>query len=494
MRAQICLAVAILALLSMPLRHPGAAGEDERALAVVATTAGPSIMRDTKNNWGIFIGINEFEAKEVAGLRFCVADARQLHGALTGEFALIPPSQSYLLISGEDGKSIPDRRNILKTVQYVCRQAKEDSLIVISISTHGFTGADGKAYVLPVDGDPELLAHTAVEVETINDYLQASAATKKILIVDACREDTARGQKGGGAALMTEEFQNSLKAGAGQITLASCGPSQVSYENDQQGHGVFTYYLIKGLQGEAPPNHKGYITLWTLFQYANDQTKEWCKVNLREEQTPWMSGEISTDIPLAVYGRYETNKMKVEVAATVTMKPTPGPAVVATPRPTPQPTPRPTPKPTPKPGLSARLDPSKNYTEDLEGGVQIEMIYLPGGTFTIGTSNDWANTLASAYSTRVSAFLSEQPAHEVTIDPFWISKYEITNDQYRRYQPRHTSGVYSRSFRADLNGDKQPVVNVPWEMAKKYADWLAARSGQKYDLPTEAQWEFAAQG
>lgn len=477
-------AVAVSVLLGLLPLLPRAA-EDEKAIRV--RPAAPAAIPDAKYNWGIFVGINSFKAESVAPLRFCANDARSLYDALTGPNKLIPAEQSFLLTSDRTGKDEPTRVNILKTIKYACEHAKEDSLILVSISTHGFTGADKVAYVLPKDGDPELLDQTAVSVKTVNDFLTASKATKKVLLIDACREDTTRGEKGVTKEAMTDRFQDTLKAAAGQVTLASCDKEQVSYEDPSRGHGVFSYYILEGLLGNAPADHQGFITVHTLFQYAVENTEAWCVANRKDKQTPWQYSEISRDIPLAVAPEQPSRMPPVAVIVPPEPAPTKPKPPTAQPTPTPQP-PRPV---AVLPG--ARVDTSRIFTLDLPNGQKIEMIYLPGGAFRMGTEQGGINTLAVRHGVSSRSYASETPAHDVTLKGFWIGKTEITNAQYRAFVPRHNSGTYGRQ-RIDLNGDQQPVVAVSWTDAKKFCDLLSSKTGKKCDLPTEAQWEYAARG
>jgi formylglycine-generating enzyme required for sulfatase activity len=105
-----------------------------------------------------------------------------------------------------------------------------------------------------------------------------------------------------------------------------------------------------------------------------------------------------------------------------------------------------------------------------------EMVLVQGGTFSMG-SNDGEN--------------DEKPVHSVTVSSFYISKYEITFTAYDAFcdATGHT--------RPDDNGwgrGNRPVINVSWDDAMAYCGWLSYKTGKKYRLPTEAEWEFAASG
>jgi formylglycine-generating enzyme required for sulfatase activity len=108
-----------------------------------------------------------------------------------------------------------------------------------------------------------------------------------------------------------------------------------------------------------------------------------------------------------------------------------------------------------------------------------ELIKVTGGTFTMGDEHGVGNE-------------DEQPTHEVTLSDFSIGKTEVTVAQYRSYC--RATGVSMPEEPRWGWSDNAPIVNVSWQDALNYCDWLSEKLDQNISLPTEAQWEFAARG
>ena len=89
---------------------------------------------------------------------------------------------------------------------------------------------------------------------------------------------------------------------------------------------------------------------------------------------------------------------------------------------------------------------------------------------------------------------NERPVHRVWVAGFYLAACQVTNADYARFL--RATGTQPPPFWDDLhfNNPEQPVVAVSWFDAVRYCDWLSVVTGQRYRLPTEAEWERAARG
>ncbi len=106
----------------------------------------------------------------------------------------------------------------------------------------------------------------------------------------------------------------------------------------------------------------------------------------------------------------------------------------------------------------------------------MEFIFIKGGCFQMGDSVGDGDP-------------NERPVHDICVSDFYLGQYEVTNSQFKKFRPQHNSG---ESQKISLDEQNQPVVNVSWEDAVAFAQWLSQKSGQTYRFPTEAEWEYAA--
>jgi eukaryotic-like serine/threonine-protein kinase len=109
---------------------------------------------------------------------------------------------------------------------------------------------------------------------------------------------------------------------------------------------------------------------------------------------------------------------------------------------------------------------AERFTEDLGSGVPLEMIYVSAGSFTMGSEE----------------YDHEKPRHVVNVPGFYMGRYQVTQEQYLKIIGKNPSKW------PDV---KLPVERVSWNDAQVFCQKLSAKTGKKYRLPSEAEWEYA---
>ena len=119
-------------------------------------------------------------------------------------------------------------------------------------------------------------------------------------------------------------------------------------------------------------------------------------------------------------------------------------------------------------------NPSQNLTFTV-GGVSFTMVYVPGGTFTMGATSEQGS----------DAYDNEKPAHSVTLSSYYIGQTEVTQALWMAVMGSNPSF---------FKGDQRPVEQVSWNDCQTFISRLNAKTGKNFRLPTEAEWEYAARG
>ncbi|TRU21906.1 MAG: TIR domain-containing protein [Microcystis aeruginosa Ma_MB_S_20031200_S102] len=130
--------------------------------------------------------------------------------------------------------------------------------------------------------------------------------------------------------------------------------------------------------------------------------------------------------------------------------------------------------------IKKELKQSQYFSEDLGNDITLEMVAIPGGTFTMGSP---AN---EKYS-----YDRERPQHQVTVPPFFMGKYPITQAQWRAIAATAKIDIDLETNLSKFKGDKLPVERVNWYQATEFCKRLSRETKQEYRLPSEAEWEYA---
>ena len=230
--------------------------------------------------FGIVIGNNYPNSDKK--LKFAVSDAEKMKEILENKD-----------ICGFDNVNyFPDKgsREVSIAVDKILRKADND-LVFIYYSGHGKKDHEGKLCLLFDDTDEEALVATSLTFDFINKCLKYPSRKSVIIVLDCCYSGVA-GIKNCDTDIM-EEFKK--LSGSGTIVLTSTGStgSPTAREDEKLGHGIFTYYLIEGLEkGTADVDDDGLISIDELYDYAYKKTRE------NSTQSPKREGRVEGTIPI----------------------------------------------------------------------------------------------------------------------------------------------------------------------------------------------------
>jgi formylglycine-generating enzyme required for sulfatase activity len=133
----------------------------------------------------------------------------------------------------------------------------------------------------------------------------------------------------------------------------------------------------------------------------------------------------------------------------------------------------------------------KCYQEKV-AGIEIEMVYIPGGRFVMGTGEEEIERLVQKYDW--NWYRKESPEHEVRVEEFYLGKYPITQKQWKEIALLEKVERELNPEPSRFKGENRPVERVSWEEAVEFCRRLRRETGKEYKLPSEAQWEYGCRG
>ena len=240
--------------------------------------------------WGVIVGVDR--GSDIApSLHYAVSDARRLCQTLESMEAGRHPgtevSSRFILLTTQ-GSLQPTRANIMNAVEGLAKRAGPHDQFWFAFSGHGLDSG-GLSYLVPsdYDGNP---AASCVCTRDIRSVIQCVChAKQKVIVLDACHAGSSRE-----LTLMDADDD----ATPGFVTFSACGVNEGAYEFEEVG-GVFSYYFVRGLAGEADANGDGVVTANELQRYLIARVSAGVRRRIGAVQTPrLMVYEGDGEIPL----------------------------------------------------------------------------------------------------------------------------------------------------------------------------------------------------
>ncbi|GCL56176.1 hypothetical protein NIES3806_35350 [Microcystis aeruginosa NIES-3806] len=132
---------------------------------------------------------------------------------------------------------------------------------------------------------------------------------------------------------------------------------------------------------------------------------------------------------------------------------------------------------------------SQYFAQDLGNGITLEMVAIPGGTFTMGTEDEEIKRLVKKFNWE--GYRRERPQHRVTVSSFYMGRYPITQAQWKTIAATAKIDIDLETNPSRFKGDELPVESVNWYQATEFCKRLSRETTGEYRLPSEAEWEYA---
>ena len=246
----------------------------------VQVSGAGSSQRGSEFRVALLVGIDRYpDDSGFSQLQFAHKDAVDLSNALSAQ------GYKVTTLLNEDTRGSA----IFVALDTLLKQIESQSgTIVFAFSGHG-AQHNGNQYLATWDTKVRLLDQTGLPLAQIRNLLEGSPGARKVMFIDACRNDSR--SRGMGSEL---EAFDVLQRSTGIRTLNAAGPQAYSYEDPALGHGVFSYFLWKGLSGEAAAGN-GLVTFNSLFAYIKTQMAEYGRRTGRGQQPYEAAQDVTGD-------------------------------------------------------------------------------------------------------------------------------------------------------------------------------------------------------
>ena len=237
---------------------------------------------ERKDAVALVIGIGKYREEAIPPVKYAARDAEVMAKYLEN-LGGVPKANIQVLTDEKASKS--DIQAYLE--DWLPRRVNEDSTVFLYYSGHGAPDPQGReAYIVPYEGQPDFPSKL-YPLQNIYASLNKLPAKRVIVMLDSCFSGAkGRSVTQEGARPLVMHLDNILPAGQKVIVVAGATGNQISSDYDRVKHGLFTYYLLRGLRGEADRNSKGVVNLEDLYQYVKKNVSEKASLELNRDQTP----------------------------------------------------------------------------------------------------------------------------------------------------------------------------------------------------------------
>ena len=237
---------------------------------------------EKKKNVALIIGISDYREKIIPSVKYAARDA-EIMAKYLEKLGGIPRSNIKLLTDDTATKSDIEAY----AEDWLPRRVNQDSTVFIYYAGHGTPDLRGReAYIVPYEGHPDFPSKL-YPLKRMYESLNKLPARDVIVMLDSCFSGAkGRSITREGARPITISIENPVLSGGKITVIAGSTGNQISSDYDKVQHGLFTYYLLRGIRGEADTNNNSVVELGELYHYVKTNVSEKASLELNRDQTP----------------------------------------------------------------------------------------------------------------------------------------------------------------------------------------------------------------
>ncbi|MBI5058023.1 MAG: caspase family protein [Nitrospirae bacterium] len=236
-----------------------------------------------ENSYAVIIGISRYREDMIPQVKYAESDAQTVAKYIENIGGV--PKQNIKVLTNEKG-TLGDLTSYFE--EWLPRRVNKNSEIFIYYAGHGAPDPDNnkEAYIVPYDGHPDYKSKM-YPLKRMYDALNKLPSEKIIVMLDSCFSGAGeRSVAREGSRPISISVENPVLAGGKVAVLAAASGTQISSDYDKVKHGLFTYYLLKGMRGDADSDKDGKVSLAELYDYIKENVSRTASIELNRDQTP----------------------------------------------------------------------------------------------------------------------------------------------------------------------------------------------------------------
>jgi uncharacterized caspase-like protein len=239
-------------------------------------------VKSNKNAYAIVIGIEKYR-QNLPKADYADNDAKIMAEYLTKVMGY-PEENMVVLINDRALKS--DLEKYFE--KWLSNNVEKEGTVFVYYSGHGAPNPNtGDAYLVPYDGDPSFIEQTGYSLKRLYKNLNKLPAKEIIVVLDSCFSGAGgRSVLAKGARPLVMNIDKQVFHSDRIAILSAAAGNQISSTHEEKGHGLFTYFFLKGIKGAADTDKNGKIDMEELYWYVKPNVERIARKAYNNEQTP----------------------------------------------------------------------------------------------------------------------------------------------------------------------------------------------------------------